>query len=366
MSKVKATAYPFSSKTASLIRQIIAEENYEICSVVALGKWYQIGIDASFFDAGEKMNVPIEYKLDEQLSSVDIVIWLDYDYFQNTKLFDTIKLNILNALQRGKKVIGCQILSEEERQIFIKVAKENCTEFIYTISESDYQKRTRSHENIEIPIVVIAGIVNRCMVVDIVNNLSNLLMKDGYRVAFISPEPTFGLTKGKSFPSFMNSSQYTEIEKIDNFYNYIIDLQNNDKPDVIVIGLPYGILSVNDEIFEDYGVCAYEVFNAIKADLVVVSLECKKYSFEFENQIQNLMKYRYNTHIDCFCVSNIALNSDSLVDYKDNQRLEYNYYTLEKLKTQIKSSNMHSRMFAVIDNQEMKELKNYIINVLSC
>lgn len=361
-----ALVYPYNISFAALLRQLCKQDIYSIVSAVAVGNWFKEGIDASFFDEGPSIGVPLKQNLMNEIVSVDTVIWANQDYSNNPELFNFIKESIKKVLQKSKNVVCCQPLSAEDRIIYEHYAATHGCKFKYVLSEtgdvpSPY--RSLNYPAIDVPIIAVAGIYNHCQVMDVVSYLSNSLQADNCKISVIAPSQCASIVGYHAFPDFMLLGGLCEIEKIFKFRETILTIQNTEKPDAIIVGIPNNLLMFNDKYPGDYGMSAYEVFSSITPDVSIVCVDCDTYSLDFEERLRHLMRYRYNVDIDAICISNIAVNRDSL-ELDLYNAPEYNIFSLADVMRKVKT-NVDFCVYPIIDEHSMYMLKQKILGLLT-
>lgn len=362
----KILAYPFSRENSYLIRQILYEGKYELASLVTLSKWCPQGVDANYFDCGKKMNIVLSSSFDTELEKVDTVLWLEQKYFENNQLFEKVKNAIVFALNSQKDVICCQVLTDSELIFFTEIAQKKGVDFCYVATQFQYDVYKVDNSYIHTPIVAVAGMSEKCLVPDMSYYITNMLQEEGYNVCLICPTHNYGLTIGTEFPECVYGNNFTEVSKIENLKNYLLNLQKQTSPDLFVIGIPKGCLPFNDRINDDYGIIAYEFFNAISPDFVIINLECKSYPLNIEQELEKLLQYRYNTHLDCLVMSNIAINSESLAFADSVEQLEYNVYDNDNLVYTMSKFKGKRTLYNIHNEEHINKIKHEIIKKLSC
>ena len=361
----KILAYPFSRENSYLIRQILFEKKYELESLVTLSKWCPEGVDGNYFDCGKKMNIAISSSFENELKKVDSVLWLGKEYLDNNQLFEKVKNAIVFALNSKKDIICCQILTDSELSFFTQIAREKGAHFCYVANQFEYDVCKTNNSCIHTPIVAVAGMSEKCLVSDMSYYITNALREEGYNVCLVCPTHNYGLTIGAEVPKSIQDNNCNAVTKIDNLRNYILDLQKHNSPDIFVVGVPKGLLPTNDRINDDYGTIAYDFFNAMNADFTIVNLECKLYPSKFEEELEKLLQYRYNTQLDCLIMSNIAINSESLAYADSIEQLEYNVYSNDDLVNIMSKFKGKRTIYNIHNEEHINKIKQEIIKKMS-
>jgi peptide maturation system protein (TIGR04066 family) len=243
-------------------------------------------------------------------------------------------------------------------------ADEYHVRFDYLFKENEkYSYNNLQKSKIRVPIITIGGLSENCCKFETQLVLRRFFLNHGYKISQIGSKQYCELLGFHSFPSFMFDKKYNEIEKINNLYNLIIDIQNRENPDVFIIGIPGGIMPLNKKYHINYGITAFEVYNAITPDFNILNLWCDNFNEKFIEEMKYVLKYKFNVTLDCTCISNICVNNDSIKN--DNIYLEYNVYTKNKVNEIISNIDKNIHSFNVLDGKSQELLYDFIIQKLS-
>jgi peptide maturation system protein (TIGR04066 family) len=151
--------------------------------------------------------------------------------------------------------------------------------------------------------------------------LKEYLEKNDYKVILISSRNNCRLLKGVyPFPDFMNYNISTE-HKIIRYNRFVKKLEKEYNPDIIIVGIPGGVLpssSINARNFELH---PYAVFNAVKPLYSVVCLYGNHVSSDYLHELRQTMKYKYGTDVDFFYRSSTTPDLDMVLE-KGSRTLE--------------------------------------------
>lgn len=361
----KIMVYPFSYQNSGVVRQMLYEKRYMITSVVTLSRWCPTNVDASYFDSLNDMGIYLSSDYESELNNVDAVFWLEGKKTQDPRIYNKIKQNICLALCSGKSVVCCKELSAYEHKMFLDIAKSNGVAFEYNASTDYHDSITISGNTIEVPIVAIVGMTQQCSVADVSYYLANSFAEEGYNICHICPFNNYGLTEGEPFPDFMFQADYSNAEKAEFFYNYLVNKQRLNHPDLFIVSIPTALLPVNDKIRSDYGILHYLCLNAIKPDYVIVNLECKKYPPEIGHLLNELLKYRFDSRLGALVMSNNAINSESLVHAKTEFDIDYNVYTMEFMHSTCSKARENIKDYPVVCCDDIDLIRKDIVAKLS-
>ena len=263
--------YPYSNYFTPFLRQMVYDKKYNIISSVVPGKWCLNGIDASFLDEGIEIGIPISTDFDAQLQYCSVVIWAEYDYTDNLIFFNYVLSKMKLAIKLKKNIICCQKLSYKVLCEFKKLAEENNIKFEYIFK---YNKGipNKSNKNITIPVITVMGIGENCSKFETQLFLRRLFLDAGFRVSQIGSRKCCELLGFHSFPDFMFERKYNEIEKITAFNNFVYEIQQNEKTDILILGIPGGIMPYDEKHDNHYGITCFEVFSALRTDFNILNI----------------------------------------------------------------------------------------------
>ena len=314
-----AVIYPYSKLSTPILRQLAYDHEFNIVSAVMLGTWYRSGVDASFLDEGKMIGVEVHNNFEEEVDKCSTIIWALYEY-SDKAVFEQVVQKMKAAMAKGKNIICQQILDYEMQRQFAGFSEKNGVKFEYQYAEYTNQKQiVHTYSVNNAPIITVTGIGENCSKFETQLMVYRVLKESGYNVSVIGSRQGCGFLGIHDFPSFMFSPMYSETDKINNFRSYVCKLEKDEKPDVIIIGVPGGIMPLNERHNMGFGIICYEVLNAIKSDFNIFNLWCEDYNNEFLKEMENVMKYRFNTPIDCFCFSNVRVDYES----QNDDRIQY-------------------------------------------
>lgn len=352
--------YPYSTLFAPILRQIAYEKKIDVASAIMPGKFYENGIDASYADEGSDIGIPISNKLDEEISKSTSIIWAAYDY-NNTAFFEKVVCKMMFAIETGKNIICQQKLSNDLLHKFNVAAKKHNVLFDYQYDDiKNYKKLSTESVDLRVPIITVIGMGENCSKFETQLAIRRELADSGYKISLIASRQGCRLLGVHDFPEFMFCKEYSEADKINLFRNYVSELEIADNPDAIIIGVPGGIMPLNEKHDMQYGILCYEVFSAIKSDFNIMNLWCQEYNDDFLSELEKIMKYRFNTLLDCVCFSNLSINNDSI----DSSELEFDMYDCEMANIQMKKITKIPA-YSIFNNNSFLDLKKQILRQLS-
>lgn len=276
--KKNAVIFPCDQELVSL-SNYIDYGDYFIKGLIVLEK-------SNVFDAGD-INIPIMDMVDVDYDTFDSVIVVDSDFYEHQF--------IESSIRKGKNII---YLEKEEKEGF-------------DISQLD---SISEEQGIAVPIIFVAGTTSYTEKFHVQLVLRKRLSDNGYKVSQIGSKPYSSLFGFHSYPSFMSDSM-NNTKKIISFKKYVKYIELQEQPELIIVGIPGGIMAVNKKHHFDFGMTAYMISQAVDADYVIMNmLYSLKYTEEQLEEIRKVCRYRFNFEIDCFHLSNALLDPATLKD----------------------------------------------------
>ena len=224
---------------------------------------------------------------------------------------------------------GKDIICNEEE--YLPQIRGICENYQVKLLEIDYEtvkiaeknwNNTSDILNIDVPIVAVMGIGQNVQKFNLQLYLRKNFINKGYKVSQIGTKKISALYGFHSLPDFLFNNEYSDIDKVYALNRMIKNISIEEKPDVILLGIPDSIIALNNKHRFSFGLYAYEMFNAVQPDFVITSLMANEdYNDDFYAEISEMAKYKYNVNIDAYFVSQFCPISNSVW----SEKLTYGY-----------------------------------------
>lgn len=217
------------------------------------------------------------------------------------------------AAAMGVSIWSSICLTEEEYEIILLLCGKYGVEFkkLNDISEpQDFF--SKALPEIHTPIIAVTGMGERCNQLAIQIELFNRLCKKGYTISGISSIPMDLFEGIHPLPQYMIGHQIDEQSKIINYSHLVKQIEQDEKPDAIVISVPEGIMPLTRKRTGNFGITAYEIFNAVSPDFTILSLYQDSYQDKYFDEINRLLSYRFNIEADCFYMRALSIDKFSV------------------------------------------------------
>ena len=344
--KMKAVVYPYNEDFASQLRYWFTESPYEITHLVSPIGFRLAGNDASFADRSPALGMAIEDDFEAAILDADVVILCDvsdHHVKKHTKTFDKSsaigKLMLEKAhlaIGKGKHVLSMvewedsieRTLREDARLRHVQYT--SCRDLASRkMEERVLGLRNTTPRVIPVPVVFVMGTgcnTDKFMAqLGLVSGLRAL----GLKVGWVGSRPYAGLWGGYPIPGFMASGVSSEEEKVRLFNNYVYEVAQAGGMDVVVVGIPGGVIPICREFPNRYGLTAILMSQAVIPDYTLWT----HYYNTGENQefMDNLLaaaKHRCNAIVNAFHISRRVVN---IGESKQKVSLVYEKYTDEEV-----------------------------------
>ncbi|WP_310552013.1 TIGR04066 family peptide maturation system protein [Paenibacillus glufosinatiresistens] len=311
MNKDRVLVFPYDLQFTPLLRQKSFVDRYASIRLCSLPGWGLCERDAGYADGGEPLNLEVEQDFEGVLGEVDAVIFADADNRYHFE--EMIYPKILAAIAAKKKIVTLLPLGEKLEEIRIKCDENEVMFRSYVHGPeqepvADYIAQMRQEERKDImdsrtPILAVIGLAEHTGKFQLQLALKASFEKLGYKISVIGSRSYCEFLGFHSFPSFMKSAM-SETDKVLCFNRYIKEIEAKEQPDLIMVAVPGGFMRYNNKIINDFGITAYEVFQAVVPDAVVLSLFHEKYNADFINELLQSTKYKLGLEVDALHLSN--------------------------------------------------------------
>lgn len=291
--------YPFCREFSDFVRCIENLAEYDKVIPIAPKGFGIENEDASICDGGDELNVRVSSDFDAGIEQADGVF---FGHTVSNIAAQSYMKKLNKAIALNKKVFLTKELMD-----FLGASEELEQAEIMEYTKSDFEdKLTLNLLPIKVPVVIVIGVGDYCDKFSIQLKLRDYMSGQGYQVMNFGSKNFSQLFGVEALPQFLMEpmDNTTKIKKLNAYiYNRVIA----ENPEVVVIGVPGGIMQLNPFRFDEFGEMAYIISNAVKADLSILSIYKQEYTREFIEHLINICKYRYNFHVNYINVANTDL-----------------------------------------------------------
>jgi peptide maturation system protein (TIGR04066 family) len=365
MHKRKTLVYPYDIEFSPILRHSEILTDYNITSIVSPAGWGMSGRDAAIADGGNRLNINISSDFDASLALCDTVIFsasereLDFERY--------ILPKAARAAEQGKDIVCLREFDKEVKKILVEL----CNKYGVDLKlHSDWGNKCTFEKaealklnKINTPVIFVAGIYERTQKFEIQLSLRELFSSLGYKVSQVGSRNYCELLGFHSFPDFMYNNAAAEKKKILSFNHYLKEIENKENPDVLIIGIPGGVMRLNDNFTGEFGITAYEVAQAVTPDAAVLSTFYEVFPPEYFEKIGLSMKYKLGFDVSCFNLSNAKFDWDVAKDIDKESYLLLDSSFIDR--TKIKYDMLKTPVFNILNNEDRTKMANHLIDILS-
>jgi peptide maturation system protein (TIGR04066 family) len=232
------------------------------------------------------------------------------------------------------------------------------------ISDDKLVSRTREAsptdklKEIPIPVVVVTGSGIDCQKFDIQLGLREAFLKEGYKVSQFGTKSYSKLFGFDPIPDF---SEYPLWKKVYAYNDLFYEKCRQDNSDVIIIGVPGGIMPITSYACERFGEEALAISFAAKPDIAIFSSYFVIPNQEYFDIYNNFMRFRLGANNVIFHLSNTKTITDAEYNQISYLTLESGF-VLDEIKH--KSPRFSSQFFNALITESAKTTYKGIIEKL--
>ncbi|WP_068502417.1 TIGR04066 family peptide maturation system protein [Paenibacillus kribbensis] len=313
--KKRVVVFPYNGESLPLLRYRHMLVEFDVVGVVSPPG---LGVLNKESDYGEEFqNIETSSNLSSLYCDYDVVLIANPDV--SFDMSELILAEILPVLEAKKTIVSLYPFNPEA---YCKLQDMCLAQGSSLINVVDIIKRKQEHlselidtederlTTIQTPVLMVAGVYEHTNKFDIQLCLRNHFMQRGYKISQIGTRTGCELFGFHSFPRIMFDS-FPEWQKVLLFNRLCKGIEMTEKPDLILLGIPGGIMPYNNELTNKFGVLAFEIANAVTPDAAILSLLYEDINELYLENIYTSVKYKLGFEVDCFNFSNQKLDLNS-------------------------------------------------------
>lgn len=289
---MRYSVFPFTPEIEVLSRHLELLSDNDISNVISFKEDIQ---QLKSFE--NRTHIPCTSSVDEGIEQADALVLLDNQQgFTWDKYYDCIDaaISCSKPIYAGRMLIDN--IPDTDRKIHIKRL-----ENIHTLHNRYVDRRLFE---IETPIIVILGMGENCGKFECQLEFKSLLDSQGHRAEHLSSNPLSALMGMKSLPDFLFDQDLSFPEKVLELNKYVFDLCSLERPDVLVIEMPSGIMPFTEKDTNYFGEIPLVMSSALPIDY---GIETFYYRIDntnsFLQQISQYALHRYQIRVPVFYMS---------------------------------------------------------------
>lgn len=348
----KVLIYPFDRKTIPLVKHFHLIEGMELTTLVAPRGWRPL---QTTFYVGDK-EIKIEYDFEKALENCTL-IWL-VDSEQKISTTELIYPQVKKAIEQNKKILCTKNLEQKELGEFFNIVP---IENRYSLNEREKDILAYSLEffDIDTPIIFICGMFCDLEKFEIQLTFREEFLKQKLKLLQIGSRKCSEVFGFYSLPDYLYNNDVSERDKILMFNQYLKRKEIEEKPDVIIIGIPGDVLPYSRKVVGNFGTIMNHITQTIIPDCVIFSMPYYS-NLEVTPILSRQMWKKYNFGIDYFFMCNKMIESSEST--LSNKMI---YLTVDEEEVQKRvSENKLGNVYCLSMKENVEELAGIIVKQL--
>jgi len=337
----KLLVYPLNQESISLVRYKDLLIDYDEVIPIASKSMKAIeGKDISIIDGGSLCGVGIDTDFETALSFADSVLFV---YDEGNK--DNINTFLETSKNLGKRVYVCN--GEAENNL------PNCR----TVTCNDFDCNVESTERLKkitVPVVMVFGQGQFCNKFDIQVGLNRKFKEHGYDVSQVATKAYSTLFGFHALPKFESEPLWKRVMLYNHYFADIVDKEN---PDVLVVGVPGGIMEIDDWHNELFGETAIALAKSLRPDISLLSIYNMTFESDYIKEIDKYSKYALGVSY-----AHVQISNTKLVFEPDLKTI--NYLFTDSTKVNVQDSTTRYSLFNVFDNVSSDKVYENVVQQL--
>lgn len=367
MKRHRTLIYPYDLECCPIVRHKKIIKEYEIVALVSPRGWGMTGKDGGTADYSSKMGLVISSDFEGNLSLCDTVLFCKSDKPLD---FESIVMpKISQAIEAKKNIIISSSIKKELFDIISRKCAQNGVDFKYfgtLIKQQEFQEIPHEGEfihDIATPVIFVMGIGERTNKFEVQLSLRENIRKMGYIISQIGSREYCELLGFHSFPVFMYNKEISETNKIVLFNHYVKRIEMEENPDLIIIGVPGGIMPYNNNLTNRFGVLAYELSQAVTPDSTIFSCHYNEYLEEYFIKMVESVRSRLGCKVNCFNISNVVFDWNNSKEWRKESYISLDSEYVDKKMQDYAAYNQS--IFNVLNHKDAQKMSEYIVNILA-
>lgn len=279
----KLLIYPFTKEMCPLARYRNQLKEYELIAAIPAHGFGWEGKDVCEIDGGTPTGFILGGIFSDELKRCDAVLF--------------------NA---------CDKNMEKEYAEYEKLAHMSVKEFVTAIPnvipEPEITQSDLKLKEIPIPVVMVMGLGENCQKFDIQLSLRDTFIKSGYKVSQFGTKSYSMLFGFDSLPDMPETSLWKKTYLYNNLF---WEAYKREKPDILIVGVPGGIMPTTSYAYERFGETALALSYAARPDIAFLSYYHVVPTEEYFEMLRQYARYRLGAMNINFHASNTKLIVDN-------------------------------------------------------
>lgn len=346
----KLLVYPINAETTPIVRYRNLLQGYsEVLPVAEVVRKHK-NIDVAYYDGGYDTNIEVSLSYEDVLPDCDDVF---FSGAMNNIELGRRQLEL--AMSLGKQVIACESFINH-----LEIAPDNIKILKHGTYHDDSITETSYNFNISVPVILVLSQGNRCNKFEIQLGLRDEFMKLGYTVSQVGTKEYSELFGLHALPVLGECSLWKKILLYNSYFRNIVI---KEKPDVLIVGVPGGIMPLDEIHHEFYAESAIALSRSLNPDVSIISLYSNLVAQSNDslkkdiNELKNYIKYALSINTEYFHVSNTRL-----IYEQDLRDIDYlTTQSTEVVRLMNNKACLNQKAFNILDTSSKNSVLSEVI-----
>lgn len=352
----RISIFPFNKAYAPFVTHQNLMTDMQIVSLISPKGWSLQGDIVKTPDSA----ITVQSDFSKGIEDSTAVWFVEDDRIELPK--EKLYAKISEAIEKRKKIIFSRYSnSDVQKEMELIIPSELRIMSDIRKLDNGYFLEKKLYD-INVPILFILGDSENTDKFEVQVSLFEQFMKRGYRVSSISTRGDSDILGLHSMPSFMTELTAEDV-KILKFNHFVKQLEIEERPEIIIIGIPGGVIPYNKYLHNQFGVTAFEISNAVKSDCAVLCSLYTNYSTDSFKKIKLGLSQKFGINVLFHHIA--AMTKDSLKK-SDIDENEFRFLTLDEsfIMEKIKSFQ-RSDIYYALNKDDIFRMTDDIVEELS-
>ncbi|QNK41197.1 P-loop NTPase family protein [Caproicibacter fermentans] len=366
--RIPVALYPYCSQLLPIVKTFEElQSKYALKRLISPPGFGLIGKDAGY--ASNQITVGMNVDSDCDFSTPEWEVLFVIKTVGSESISDELLENVIKkAIQSNKSVAmfdnECSSIPEYIRilqNIYPDKIETHMGNLQKPVSCDNADRSTYYHFNV--PVILVGGLVEEADTLEVLLHLASEFRKSGTFPSVITNSPLADIFGFHNITPIFQKHDLTESQKISELNFILHGIQDDERPDVILMEAPDAVIRYNDFALNGFGIHSYMLCQAIDPDYFICCVPCELAVGNFLDALSADFTYRLGCPIHAAHVSNLIIDSLNLIQ---THQISYIHADLKTVRQQIMNQSKGSSipLFNVVDDQG-EALYQYLCEIMT-